>query len=536
MNMQTIQNSSIQTSVYRDLPLSQLQESPFNPRKRFEQSSLEELAQSIRAQGVLAPLLVREIEPERFEIVAGSRRFRASQIAGLEQAPVRIVNLSDAEAQLAMAVENLQREDVHPLEEARAFANLLQQQYDIATIATKVGRSERFVAERIRLNELIPSVADAFLEDKITVGHALLIAKLPASQQPEAFTAAFRRIWTTQGDVQTLVPVKELAAWIETNILLDLAAAPFDRHDATLLSETGSCDDCPKRTGANTLLFPGEAPDSCLDKQCYAAKTDRHIARALEQKPELVQISSSCGSHNGGPLGRNRYVEITPAKNGNGSKAAQKRCSHLTKGIVVDGGSRGQIVTICAEPSCTVHHTQAQQSRQAAEKARLEQRKQNEKRKLQLTTRHRVLAAVLAKVSAPLSKPDLILIATALLERLIPDYAHSLAIRHKLIAGEDQARSADDTRLLKEHLKTLDESSLSRFLIEMSLIDSTTNPCVEDELLDAAAKRYRINAEKIAESVAAELAAKQRKREQRKAAVAPSAQKGTARKKSRPKS
>jgi hypothetical protein len=273
-----------------------------------------------------------------------------------------------------------------------------------------------------------------------------------------------------------------------------------------------------------------------LDKQCYAAKTDRHIARALEQKPELVQISSSWGSHNGGPLGRNRYVEITPAKNGNGSKAAQKRCSHLTKGIVVNGGSRGQILTICAEPSCTVHHKQAQQSQLAAEKARLEQRKQNEKRKLQLTTRHRVLAALLAKVSAPLSKPDLILVATALLERLIPEYAHSLAIRHNLIASEEQARSANDTQLLKQHLKTLEETSLSRFLIEVSLIDSATNPYVEDELLDAAAKRYRINAEKIAESVAAEYAAKQKKREQRKAAVAPSAEKGTARKKSRPKS
>lgn len=201
--------------IYRDLPLTQLQESPFNSRKRFQQNSLEELAQSIRLQGVLVPLLVRELEPERFEIVAGSRRFRASQIAGTAQVPVRVVSLSDSEAQLAMAIENLLREDVHPLEEARAFANLAGQHYDIATIATKVGRSERFVAERIRLNELIPSIAEAFPEGRITVGHALLIAKLPASQQPEAFTAAFRKMWTTGGEAQVLVPVKELAAWID---------------------------------------------------------------------------------------------------------------------------------------------------------------------------------------------------------------------------------------------------------------------------------------------------------------------------------
>lgn len=114
----------IQTSIIRDLPRTHLQESPFNPRKRFQQNSLEGLAQSIRSQGVLAPLLVRELEPERFEIVAGSRRFRASQIAGIEQVPIRVVSRSDAEAQLAMAIENLQREDVHPFEEARAFAKL----------------------------------------------------------------------------------------------------------------------------------------------------------------------------------------------------------------------------------------------------------------------------------------------------------------------------------------------------------------------------------------------------------------------------
>lgn len=530
--METVQNSCIQTSVYRDLPLVQLQESPFNPRKRFQQNSLEELAQSIRSQGVLAPLLVRELEPEHFEIVAGSRRFRASQIAGIDHVPVRVVSLSDAEAQLAMAIENLQREDVHPLEEARAFANLATQHYDIATIAAKVGRSERFVAERIRLNELIPPIAEAFLESRITVGHALLIAKLPASQQPEAFTAAFRKMWTTAGEAQVLVPVKELAAWIETNILLDLAAAPFDRHDATLLPEIPSCDECPKRTGANTLLFPGESPDSCLDRECYSAKTDRHIARALEQKPDLIQISSSWGSRNGGPLGRNRYVEITPAKNGNSGKATpiHKRCAHLAKGIIVEGGSRGQILTICAEPSCTVHHVQTQQSRQAEEKARVERQKQNEKRKLELTTRHRVLAAVLAKVSAPLSRPDLILIGTASLNRLPHEYAQSLAQRHKLVGTDNNSGSMNYSRILLDHLKGLDESGLSRFLVEISLLDAVTNTYSSRavEPLETAAKRYRVNTEKIAESVATEFAAKQKKRDLRRTSTTAAAQKSKA--------
>jgi hypothetical protein len=84
-------------------------------------------------------------------------------------------------------------------------------------------------------------VAEAFLKDQITIGHALLIAKLPASQQPEAFSAAFRGLWTSEGNSQVLIPVRELAAWIESNILLQLASAPFDKQDETLVPEAGSC-------------------------------------------------------------------------------------------------------------------------------------------------------------------------------------------------------------------------------------------------------------------------------------------------------
>lgn len=232
--METVQNHSVLTSAYRDLPLAQLQESPTNPRRRYDEAALKDLAASIQAQGVLAPLLVREIESERFEVVAGSRRLRAAQIAGIESIPVRIVPLTDTDAVCCQAIENFQREGVHPLEEAKAFQLLVEQHFDLATIAAKIGKSEKFVAERLRLVELIPPIAEAFLDDKLTIGHALLIAKLPQAQQPEAFTAAFRSVWTTtNGQTAILVPAKELAAWIESNILMELSAAPFDRTDAS---------------------------------------------------------------------------------------------------------------------------------------------------------------------------------------------------------------------------------------------------------------------------------------------------------------
>jgi ParB family chromosome partitioning protein len=98
-------------------------------------------------------------------------------------------------------------------------------------------------------------VAEAFLKDTIAIGRALLIAKLPDSQQREAFNAAFRGMWTTDGNSQVLIPVHELAARIEWKILMQLASAPFDKQDEALVSTAGSCSNCRKRTGFNKLLF-----------------------------------------------------------------------------------------------------------------------------------------------------------------------------------------------------------------------------------------------------------------------------------------
>jgi len=134
-------------SEYRDVPVTALTESASNPRKRFDESGLRELAASFKTQGVLAPLLVRELDDSKYEVVAGARRLRAARIAELENVPVRIVKLTDAEAIEAQCVENLQREDIHPLEEALGFKSLLElgEPYNIAHIAARSGKSEAYI-------------------------------------------------------------------------------------------------------------------------------------------------------------------------------------------------------------------------------------------------------------------------------------------------------------------------------------------------------------------------------------------------------
>src|SRR6266404_1379034 len=377
-------NPAFGSNEYRNVAVAQLQESATNPRRRFNQQGLQELAESIKAQGMLAPLLVREIAKEQFEIVAGARRFRAARLAEVAQVPVRVVKLTDAAAIEAQVVENLQREDIHPLEEATAFKVLLElvePKYSVAHIAARSGKSEAYVVGRIKLTDLIEPVGDAFLADKITIGHALLIAKLPPAQQQEAFNAAFRQMWTSEGNQPVLIPVRELSAWIQSNIMLELAAAPFDKDDETLCPQAGSCIACPKRTGANALLFSDVRKDACTDPQCFRAKVDAHIAKTIETKPTLVQISSAWQSREGAPLGKNRYAEIEIRANGRTGKAKQavpapKTCRSMTEAIYMDGGKRGQTVKVCADFNCRVHHPDKQQpSPEQVERTRAAERK-----------------------------------------------------------------------------------------------------------------------------------------------------------------
>ena len=270
-------------SEYRNLPILSLTESPANPRRSFDGTSLNELADSIRSQGVLSPLLVRQ-KGHGYEIVAGARRYRAAQVAGLDSVPVRIVELTDAQALEMSIVENLQRAEVHPLDEANGFVALLQLDYTPEQISAKVGKTAGYVLGRSRLADLAPAVTEAFAKDEIGVGHALLLAKLQPEQQAEALAACWQETFTNGSKPKRiLLPVRHLQQWIEHNILLELAAAPFSKEDAQLVPEAGSCLQCAKRTGYNTLLFAeigANHPDSCsapatLSYPCPFCRTSR---------------------------------------------------------------------------------------------------------------------------------------------------------------------------------------------------------------------------------------------------------------------
>ncbi len=162
-----------ETRGLRHLPIELLHPNPNNPRKIFGEAELEDLSRSIREKGLLQPLVVRQREDGEFEIVAGERRWRAAQRAGLHELPVLIRILTDVETLEIALIENIQRADLNPLEEARAYGQLLEQfSYTQQQLADSVGKSRSHIANTIRLLNLPDSVRAYIEEGKLTAGHA----------------------------------------------------------------------------------------------------------------------------------------------------------------------------------------------------------------------------------------------------------------------------------------------------------------------------------------------------------------------------
>jgi len=171
----------------RELNIGQLQAGKYQPRAHMDQASLATLADSIKSQGIMQPILVRKVENRRFEIIAGERRWRAAQIAGLKQVPVMIREVPD-EAALAMAlIENIQREDLNPIEEAQGIKRLIDEfAMTHEGAAEAVGRSRSAVSNLLRLLNLPKTVQDMVLHGTLDMGHARALLPLSQAKQLEA--------------------------------------------------------------------------------------------------------------------------------------------------------------------------------------------------------------------------------------------------------------------------------------------------------------------------------------------------------------
>jgi len=505
---------------YRNVSLALLNESKTNPRRTFEETALKELAESIRTQGVLSPLLVRPLTENGFEIIAGARRYRAAQMAEVPTVPVRIVNLSDAEALEAQLVENLIRAEIHPMEEAQGFRALLdleEPKYSIEQIAAKVGKSPAFVASRLKLADLAPAAVEAFYADEIGVGHALLLAKLPADQQEQALSACFKEVYNGgQKPTRVLLPIRNLQFWIDSNILLVLKDAPFNKRDEQLVGTAGSCAECSKRTGHNKLLFGddlGRQGDRCTDPSCYQAKILAHVAQTVAAKPELVQISTAYGAQKDGSavLPRNKYTAIRDDKPKSKEEAKRpefKTCKFTTEAIIADGGEVGTIHKVCANLTCPIHHRKQATGRND-DKWKAEQEKQRREQAIANTVGVRVLTAIGSAVPVRLMKRDLLSVIERVLPLMDENRVEMLARLHGIRQKRDDGGVK---KTLTAFVRRADEGMLSRLLVESSILLAVSrgNPTA---ILRDAALAYKVDTDAIATKVKQEFAAKEKAKE-----------------------
>lgn len=166
------------------LPIEYMQRGKYQPRKDINPEKLQELADSIKAQGVIQPIVVRKIAHEKYEIVAGERRWRAAQLAGLQQVPVLIKEIDDRAAMAIALIENIQREDLNPLEEADALRRLLDEfTMTHQQIADAVGKSRATVTNLLRLMELQPEVKKLLVGKQLEMGHARALLALDGAKQ-----------------------------------------------------------------------------------------------------------------------------------------------------------------------------------------------------------------------------------------------------------------------------------------------------------------------------------------------------------------
>lgn len=297
-------------SAQRNVRVDSIARSLTNPRKHFDPVKLQELADSIASSGVHQPILIRPLPANRledthrearankapapeFELVAGERRWRACQLAKLEEIPALIRPLTDAQALEAQVIENLQREDVTELEEAEGYESLIRNNgLNADQVAAKISKSRSYVYARLKIMDLCQTGRNALREGLLDFSKALLAARIPNEQlQIKAIDFMTHEDW--HGDTPSY---RACAEHVQREFMLRLDTARFKITDASLLPAAGSCSDCGKRTGANPDMFKDvDSADVCTDPKCFHDKTDAHtalIVQAAQDKGQTVIVGT----------------------------------------------------------------------------------------------------------------------------------------------------------------------------------------------------------------------------------------------------
>lgn len=343
--------------MLKTIPLARIRESAHNPRKHFDAAAMTELVASVTRSGVLEPVVVRGVprdlpnEQQHYELASGHRRFRAAQAAGLTEIPAYVRDLDDAAFYELLTVANLQRTDVHALDEAEAYAEMMTTLgWDVGQIAARLGKSERYVYDRLKFRALIAPARACFYAGRITAGHAIELSRLGPDAQERVMEPHRRALWerdSSHGDedldldleadndplaaYQGYKPrtVGELRAWIEREVRFD-----------------------PRE--ADPVLFP----------ELVAT-----VKAAQEEALKVVHITREDKIADGAKADGQRTYSQTQWRRADGQPESEANwrhpqvasvCDHGVLGVVVAGPGRGEAFTVCvAAKKCRTHWPEA---------------------------------------------------------------------------------------------------------------------------------------------------------------------------------
>jgi ParB/RepB/Spo0J family partition protein len=266
-----------------------------NPRANYSEESCIELAKSIKEHGLLQPIMVRPasgIEPLKYVVVYGHRRLWAAKFLKLETIPAQVKEMTEDEAFEFQIIENLQREDVNPMDESFAFQQLIKKGLSTPEmIADKIGKSPKYVYDRVILQQVIPALQAAVRIGQFTITHAKQFARVTPEDQIKLWAVISNK------NSQEIDPAY-IRRLINDTFKLKLGEAIFPTGDSQLVPAAGSCLKCKKHSGCRQLLFEDiQDDDVCFDIDCYKSKETAHIDRLIEKykgEGKEVKLLSAC--------------------------------------------------------------------------------------------------------------------------------------------------------------------------------------------------------------------------------------------------
>lgn len=505
---------------FRMLAIERLHESKLNPRRSFDKEGLAELAASIKGKGVLQPIVVRP-NATGFEIVCGSRRFRAAKLAALVEMPAIVRELTDQEVLEVAVIENLQREDVHPLEEAEGYEQLLKLPgYSAEDLAAKVGKSKAYIYARMKLCALGPDGRKAFYAGKLSASVALLIARIPGDAlQKEAVKELTQHL-----EAGAQAGFRSSSEHLQRRYMLRLKEAPFDLKHLYFRASTAepigpACGECPKRTGNQPELFADvQGADVCTDPQCFGDKKLAHFAGVRTKAEAMGQkIISGAAAKKLAPHDHLVYM--------NGVRKSDERCyddsknrtfAQLAKQVgvapqLLELPESKEIVEVFDEPALKTALVKAGILKKGAAASpgggTDADKKRKAKAKLEAVIRARILEAVRGRIAATeqVTREDGVMVATEFWESsgfearkyLVHLYGWDAKPEPEAATKGRRADDWEEIAKAKERIAAMDAGALWRLMIDLALVgDVQVNPYhVSDapDALNAAAERHGVD-------------------------------------------